>query len=56
MTAKVCIVLGRLRSFLPKFAADTQEIAANPEKMEKMNIDVLDDPSEQERVIEMVKY
>jgi len=41
---------------LPKFVEDTKSLAADPERAEKMNIDVMDEPTDDKKVIEMVNF
>jgi len=39
---------------LPQFANDTKDLANDAARKEKMNLDVIDEPTGDEKVIEMV--
>jgi len=39
---------------MPKFMEDTKELAQDPARAEKMNIDVMDEPTDDNKCIEMV--
>ena len=48
--------MGRLKNFMPTFINDTKELERDAARKERMNLDMIDEPTGDQKVIEMVNF